>query len=102
MIALEKLQGVNLMGLSAPLTDSYTNNYSETRNCHQNLEMVFLKNLQGINPMGISAPLANSYPNNCSETSNCHQNIEIVDLKPVNKFMIIIVTTKRNPHHNIM
>ena len=69
------------MGLSAPLADSNTSNYSETPNCHQNLEMILLKCFQGIQQMGLNSPLADSYTNNFSKTPNCHQNLETIVLK---------------------
>ena len=56
------------MGLSAPLAESRTNNYSETPNCNQNLDMIYLKKLEGMNSMGHSNPLANSKTNNYYET----------------------------------
>ena len=37
---IENLQGIDPMGLSAPLADSYPRNCSETPNCHKNLEMI--------------------------------------------------------------
>ena len=77
---LRKLQGINPMGLSYPLDNSYTNKYSETPNYHQNLEMIILKKFQGIKPMRLSDPLANYYPNNCSETPKCHQNLDMIFL----------------------
>ena len=69
------------MVLSAALENSYPNNYAETPNCHQSLEMIALKKLQGIKPMGLSAPLYDSYTNNYYETPNHHKNLDMIALE---------------------
>ena len=48
------------MGLSAPLEDSKTNNYSQTPNCHQNLEMVTLDTVNQLMMIGATTQLAPS------------------------------------------
>ena len=42
MISLKIFQGINPMGLSAPLDNSYTKNCSEKPNCRQNLDIIAL------------------------------------------------------------
>ena len=54
------------MILSYSLANSYPNNFSETPNCHQKIEMIALKKFQGVKLMVLSGPLGDSYPNNCS------------------------------------
>ena len=49
MILLKKLKGINPMGLSFPLVDSYNNNRYETPDCHKNLDIIGLKNFKGLN-----------------------------------------------------
>ena len=64
----------------APLFNSYPNNYYETPNCHQNIEIIAL-NIQGMNSMGLSAPLYISYPNNYYETPNDTKTLRLFPWK---------------------
>ena len=47
-IFLEKLKGMNPMGLIAPLDDTKDNNSSETTDSHQNLEMIALNTVNHV------------------------------------------------------
>ena len=75
---LGNFQGIDPIGLSAPFSNSKTNNPSDTPNSHKNIEMIMLENFQGINPMGLSATLDDSKTNNSSDTPNSHKNIEMI------------------------
>ena len=70
------------MGIGTPFEESYPKTFSETPNCHRNLEMIDLeKNPQEINPMGLSDPLTDYYRNNYSGTPNYHQKFEMISLE---------------------
>ena len=85
------------MVLSDPLADLYTQNCSETPNCHQNLDIIAVKHLQGVNSMGLCACFSNSKTKNCSETPNFHQNLEMIALKPLTKLIITSLMTQLAP-----
>ena len=59
------------MVLDDPLADSYPNNYGETPNCHQNLDIIALKNYKELTPKTLVTLWPTLIPTNILK----HQNV---------------------------